>query len=123
MNKSYLLDNARPEAGTRFEAISALFDRWTFAQIEALGIASGWRCWEVGAGGVNVPAWLATRVAPAGQVLATDIDIVWAEGAISGGVDVRRHDVAKDPPPWTDLDLVHARPVLVHGMSCDIAPK
>jgi SAM-dependent methyltransferase len=114
MDQGYLLDNARPEATTRFGAISALFDRWTFAQIDALGIAPGWRCWEVGAGGANVPDWLAARVAPAGRVLATDIETVWAEGAISASVDVRRHDVAKDPPPWTDLDLAHARLVLVH---------
>lgn len=114
MKNDYLLENARDEAGTRFSAISALFDRWTFAQIEALGIAPGWRCWEVGSGGANVPDWLAGRVAPGGEVLATDIDTVWAEAALAAGVDVRRHDVAKDPPAWTSLDLVHARLVLVH---------
>src|SRR6185312_9531045 len=49
--EGYLLDNRQAEAGDRFTAISALFDDWTFRQVERLGIAPGWRCWEVGAGG------------------------------------------------------------------------
>jgi hypothetical protein len=40
----YLLANARAEAGTRFEALSALFDPPTFRRIDGLGIATGWRC-------------------------------------------------------------------------------
>lgn len=114
MNKDYLLDNGQPEAGTRFDAIADLFDPWTFAQISSLGISRGWRCWEVGAGGANVPDWLAERVAPAGAVLATDIDTAWANGAARKGVKVCVHDIANEPPPWSDLDLVHARLVLVH---------
>lgn len=109
----YLLDNRRPEALTRFEAISMLFDAWTFQHVERLGIRPGWRCWEVGAGGANVPAWLARKVGPEGRVLATDIDVTWAGDGL-GPVEVRRHDVAADAPPDEAFDLVHARLVLVH---------
>src|ERR1019366_702946 len=47
----YLLDNQQAEAGRRFDALSAIFDPWTFRHIDDLGIRPGWRCWEVGAGG------------------------------------------------------------------------
>ena len=107
----YLLDNQQPEAGTRFDALSSLFDPSTFRHVEALGIAEGWRCWEVGAGGPSVPSWLATRVGAAGHVLATDIDVSWMTDA---PFEVRRHDVGAEPPPGDGFDLVHARLVLVH---------
>lgn len=110
----YLLDNARPEAGTRFEALSALFDPSTRRHIENLGIAPGWRCWEIGAGGPSVVSWLADRVGPSGRVLATDIDISWAAEATGGVVEVRHHDVGRDGPPEGGFDLIHARLVLVH---------
>ncbi|MFJ8042260.1 methyltransferase [Kitasatospora sp. NPDC096147] len=113
----YLLDNARPEAGVRFDALGSLFDPGTFRRIEALGIAPGWRCWEVGAGGATVPAWLAERVGPRGRVLATDLDTSWAAAAAAAGggvLEVRRHDVGREEPPGEGFDLVHARLVLVH---------
>ncbi|MEV5434632.1 methyltransferase domain-containing protein [Streptomyces sp. NPDC052682] len=110
----YLLDNAQSEAGLRFDALSDLFDPSTFRHIEQLGIAPGWRCWEVGAGGTSVVTWLADRVGPDGRVVATDIDTSWAEAARGGVVEVLRHDVGRDDPPGDGFDLVHARLVLVH---------
>jgi SAM-dependent methyltransferase len=112
----YLLDNQAAAAGARFSAFTALFDPSTFRHLTALGLAPGWRCWEVGAGGTSVVDFLADRVGPAGQVLATDLDVSWAAAAAASRpqVEVRRHDVAADPPPGGDFDLVHARLVLVH---------
>jgi len=107
----YLLDNQQAEAGTRFDALAELFDPSTFRHLAALGVAEGWRCWEVGAGGPTVPSWLAGRVGRSGSVLATDIDVSWLN---STAFAVRRHDVGIDPPPGDDFDLVHARLVLVH---------
>ncbi|MFD9791898.1 class I SAM-dependent methyltransferase [Streptomyces sp. NPDC059070] len=113
-DRGYLLDNAQREAGTRFDALGELFDPTTFRHIESLGIAPGWRCWEVGAGGPSVVSWLADRVGPGGRVLATDIDTSWASRAAGGVVEVLRHDVGRDAPPAHGFDLVHARLVLVH---------
>lgn len=113
MNR-YLLDNRRPEAGERFAALAELFDPWTFRHLDDLGLGAGWRCWEVGAGGTSVPRGLAERVGAGGRVLATDIDVSWAEPAAGGVLEVRRHDVLRDPPPAETFDLVHARLVLVH---------
>jgi SAM-dependent methyltransferase len=110
----YLLDNRRPEAGERFAALAELFDPWTFGHLDGLGLGTGWRCWEVGAGGVSVARGLAERVGTSGRVLATDIDVSWIEPAAGGALEVRRHDVIRDPPPRETFDLVHARLVLVH---------
>ncbi|GGS77341.1 class I SAM-dependent methyltransferase [Streptomyces violaceus] len=120
-DKGYLLDNRQVEAGTRFEALAALFDASTFRHFETVGIDGGWRCWEVGAGGPSVAAWLRERVGPRGRVLATDIDVSWAETAATGGVEVVRHDVGRDAPPAGPFDLVHARLVLVHVAERDAA--
>jgi len=117
----YLLDNRQSQAGRRFEALASLLDPVTFRHLDGLGIGAGWRCWEVGAGGPSVPAWLAGRVGPTGSVVATDIDTSWlpAEGdarldASPARFEVRRHDVGVDDPPGSGFDLVHARLVLVH---------
>ncbi|MFJ7148287.1 methyltransferase domain-containing protein [Streptomyces sp. NPDC100445] len=109
----YLLDNQQDEAGRRFDAFATLFDPTTFRHLERLGVRPGARCWEVGAGGTSVVTWLAGRVGPAGQVVATDIDtsrLVTARPP----VEVRVHDVGADEPPGEGFDLVHARLVLVH---------
>jgi ubiquinone/menaquinone biosynthesis C-methylase UbiE len=111
----YLLDNRQNEAAERFDAFAALFDPTTFRHIEALGIGLGRRCWEVGAGGTSVVSWLARKVGPTGQVLATDIDTSrLAAAAASAPGGVRVHDVGAEEPPGEGFDLVHARLVLVH---------
>ncbi|AHH96518.1 class I SAM-dependent methyltransferase [Kutzneria albida] len=110
----YLLDNRQVQAGTRFEALAELFDPGTHRHLEALGLAEGWRCWEVGAGGPVLPRWLAARVGPGGQVLVTDLDLSWTEGLADPAVRVLRHDVGAEEPPGEGFDLVHARLVLVH---------
>ncbi|WP_328870582.1 methyltransferase domain-containing protein [Streptomyces sp. NBC_00287] len=110
----YLLDNRQSEAGERFDAFAALFDPTTFRHFEAFGIGSGWRCWEVGAGGTSVVSWLAKKVGPTGRVVATDIDTSRVAAAARPPVEVRVHDVGTEEPPGEGFDLVHARLVLVH---------
>ncbi|HEV7658185.1 MAG TPA: methyltransferase domain-containing protein [Mycobacteriales bacterium] len=111
-DEGYLLDNRQAEAGQRFDALADLLDPVTFRHLDAAGVGPGWRCWEVGAGGPSVPAWLAGRAGPGGRVLATDIDTGWMPA--DAGYEVRRHDVGIDPAPDGPFDLVHARLVLVH---------
>jgi SAM-dependent methyltransferase len=110
----YLLSNDAPEAMDRFTAFTTLFDPATFRHLDGLGLAPGWRCWEVGAGGTSVVNFLSDRVGPAGHVLASDIDVSWAGEAAAHNVEVIEHDVAADPAPAGPFDLVHARLVLVH---------
>jgi SAM-dependent methyltransferase len=107
----YLLDNQQAEAGERFDALSELFNPSTFRHMDAIGLSSGWRVWEVGAGSASVPSWIAARTN--GYVLATDIDTSWLEGQ-GAPYEVKGHDIGTDPAPDGLFDLVHARLVLVH---------
>jgi len=127
----YLLPNRAAAAGVRLAALAELFDPWTLRRLDALGLAAGWRCWEVGAGGPSLVRAFAARVGASGRVLATDLDL--AQIGELDGVDhnsaelraaarpgkavpfeARVHDIARDPPPAGPFDLVHARLVLVH---------
>ena len=117
-NEGYLLDNAQTEAGVRLRALAELFDPWTRRHLSATGLRAGWHCWEVGAGGTDLPTWLANRVGPGGRVVATDIDTRWLTG--QQGFEVMRHDVATDQPPGS-FDLIHARLVLTHVQRRDVA--
>ncbi|GGS87333.1 methyltransferase [Streptomyces cinerochromogenes] len=59
-------------------------------------------------------SWLAEKVGPAGQVVATDIDTSRLTPAARPPVEARVHDVGAEEPPGEGFDLVHARLVLVH---------
>jgi SAM-dependent methyltransferase len=112
-DEGYLLANQQVEAGRRFAALSELFDPSTFRHLAAVGVAPGWVCWEVGAGGASVPLWLAERVGPSGRVVASDIDTGWMP-AQGNAFEVLKHDVGVEPPPAGDFDLIHARLLLTH---------
>jgi SAM-dependent methyltransferase len=109
----YLLANRLDGADIRLAAIAELFDPVTHRILDATGVSDGWRCWEVGAGGPSVSAWLARRVGPTGSVLATDLDLS-RFGEPPDGVTAVVHDVTSDRPRGGPFDLIHARLVLVH---------
>lgn len=112
MSDRYLLDNRAAQAGDRFTALSDTFDDWTRRHLLGVGLSEGWSCWEVGAGGPRLPVWLCDQVGPAGRVVATDVDVSWIP--TDAPYEVLRHDVASDPPPAGEFDLVHVRLVLTH---------
>ena len=75
-NTDYLLDNADPRAERRFDALGGICSTpSTIEYLAGIGVARGWSCWEVGAGGGSVAEWLVGAVAPTGSVLATDLDL------------------------------------------------
>ncbi len=117
----YLFDNRASQAGQRFDSLAELFNPVTFRHLDALGIAPGWHCWEVGVGGPSIPEWLSSRVGPSGHVLATDIDVTWTQRLAGGNVEVLHHDVAVDDAPQGGFDLVHARLVLIHVPQRELA--
>jgi SAM-dependent methyltransferase len=81
--------------------LESAYDRITTERLTESGVGPGWRCLEVGAGNGSVAAWLTHRTI---HVLATDINPI--------APDVVRHDIAGDPLPEAEFDLVHARLVL-----------
>jgi len=99
----------------RLELLGRWLDPSSMERAEALGLAEGWRCLGIGAGGGCLARALGARVGPDGRVLAVDIDIRFLD-ALAGalGVEVRQADVRVDEFPSGAFDLVHTRLVLVH---------
>jgi SAM-dependent methyltransferase len=110
----YVFDNAAPQAPARLRALAAVFDPGTIHQLDARGIAEGWRCLEVGGGLGTMTKWLSARVGPHGSVLTTDIDTRHLDALSLANVEVRRHDVVGDPLPTGRFDLAYTRLVLEH---------
>jgi SAM-dependent methyltransferase len=113
---TYIFDNGYRDERERLAGLEAIYDPGTFRSLSDLGVGPGWRCWEVGAGGGSVAAWLSDRVGPTGMVLATDLDIRFVESLAADrpNLDARRHDVVVDELPAERFDLIHARMVLEH---------
>src|SRR5580693_221896 len=112
--RAYAMDNASPAERDRLRLLERWADTFTTARLAALGVGPGQHCLEIGAGAGSVARWLALRTAPTGLVVATDLDPSLLEGRDAPNLEVRRHDVTKDPLPAATFDLVHARLVLEH---------
>ena len=102
------------EERARLRLIEELNDPATTRRLSRLGRTSGWRCLELGAGAGSIACWLAARVAPSGQVVATDIDPRFLEDTKLPNLEVRRHDIRTDALDRDAYDLVHCRNLLVH---------
>jgi SAM-dependent methyltransferase len=122
---SYLLDNAWRQGRARLDAVEAFLDPGTVALLDRIGVAAGWHCLELGAGGGSIADWLGHRVRVAGRVVATDLDTRHlAALAIAPEIEVRRHDIVTEPLEERAFDLVHARLVLEHLPERDrVLPK
>jgi SAM-dependent methyltransferase len=105
----------------RFAALPVAFDPATRWHLVQRGIAPGWHCLEVGAGGGSIALWLAEQVGAEGTVLATDIDTRFLDDLARPNLEIRRHNIAIDPLPEATFDLVHTRLVLVHVRERDAA--
>jgi SAM-dependent methyltransferase len=53
-------------------------------------------------------------VGPTGSVVATDLDTRFLTALDEPNIDVRQHDITRDPLPERAFDLIHARFVLEH---------
>src|SRR5262249_24544475 len=58
--------------------------------------------------------WLSRSVGEAGRVVATDLNLDWVDIGGAHNVELRTHNVVRDPLPQAEFDLIHARLVLVH---------
>lgn len=107
---SYVFDAA---SQARIQAAEQLLDEGTIRLLVALGVGAGWRCLEVGAGGGSIARWLAGAVGPTARVVATDIDTRALAAAAGSSLEVRQHDIVRDPLEEA-FDLIHARLLLEH---------
>jgi SAM-dependent methyltransferase len=103
--------DATTEAG-RLGLLEQRFDPGTIRRLDQLGVSSGWRCLEVGAGHGSIVRWLADRVGAGGSVVAADIDPRFLTG-LPDNVEVRTFDVREDQIEGV-FDVVHCRALLMH---------
>ena len=96
----------------RLRVLESVSDPTTVRHLDRLGIATGHRCLEAGAGAGSIAAWMRERVGPRGHVVAVDLDTRFVETV--AGVEVRALDIAKEPLDEAAFDMVHARNLLVH---------
>lgn len=105
-----MFDNDSVHAQDQHRYLAEMLDPMTTTRLAQTGVAQGWHCLEVGAGGGSVANWLAEQVAPSGRVLATDIKP--SHIPARAGLEVAQHDIVRDPLPEAAFDLVCARLVL-----------
>ncbi|MGH2728016.1 MAG: class I SAM-dependent methyltransferase, partial [Actinomycetota bacterium] len=110
----YVFDNAWQQERERLAGLEALYDPVTIRHLEALGVAPGWRCLEVGGGGGSIADWLSDRVGPKGTVLATDVNTRFLDALSKPNLEIRKHDVGGDELPAEVFDLIHTRLLLEH---------
>jgi len=112
----YLFPHSWEGEGERLTSLAAGFDPITKRHLAPLGLGPGWRCLEVGAGTGSIARWLSDVVGPKGRVVATDltIDLMEAQTVAAENLELRRHDIVRDPLPGGEFDLVHSRLVLEH---------
>jgi SAM-dependent methyltransferase len=110
----YALDPNWHAERARLDSLTALYDPGSLAACERLGLASGWRCLDVGAGTGTLALALAQRVAPTGTVVALDIDTRFLEPLATPQLESVALDVTEQPLPREEFDLVHARLLLEH---------
>jgi SAM-dependent methyltransferase len=111
---AYTLDNAWRAARERLTHLEAACDPLTEAHLDTVGVAPGWHCLEVGAGGGSVVRMLCERVGPQGRVLAVDLEPALLADLEAPNLEVRRLDVVVDELPEAAFDLIHTRAVLMH---------
>ena len=73
----------------RLRLMSDLLDPSSQFHLLRTGVATGWRCLEIGAGNGSLSRWLAKRVGPSGHVIASDIRTDLMEGIAGGNLEVR----------------------------------
>ena len=108
MTRDYVLDQGFAQERARLSGMEALWDAGSRALLEELGIGTGWKCLEVGAGGGSLVEWMAAvRTLPR----STSTRASWTSWPLIS-IEVRRVDIREDELPQAEFDLVHSRLVL-----------
>lgn len=114
MTAAYALTNSWTGAERRLALLESHIDPLSHRRLLASGVATGWRCLEVGGGLGSIARWLAERVGATGSVTVTDLDTRFLEQMRAPNVRVLRHDITRDELPEAHFDLIHARWLLYH---------
>jgi hypothetical protein len=112
--REYVFENAGRSAQARYHELSRVYDGNKTPRIEQRDIGRGCSCLEIGGGGGSIASRLA-RVGVTGRVLATDLDPRFLQSLAYENLEVYRHDIRTGGLPQEELDLAHARLVLIHS--------
>ena len=112
--EKYTLPHRLSGEKDRLALMSTLLDPVELSWIARLGVGPGSRCLEFGCGNGSISVALARRVAPAGQVVASDIDLAFVSHLSGSNLEVRRIDVLEDAIEQRCYDFVTARALLHH---------
>lgn len=113
-NPHYTLPNDWDLADERLALLGAAYDPESIALAQYLGVRSGSRCLEAGAGGGSFARWLCDRALPGGRVLAVDADPRHLTDLPDRGGEVAQLDLVSGELPGGEFDFVHTRFVLLH---------
>jgi SAM-dependent methyltransferase len=116
----YILDRSWEPERRRLEVQERKLDPITFDHLGRIGVQSGWRCLELGAGAGSVVRWLAAHLGDSGKVVAIDLDTKLIDQLDGGTIEVRQQDLM-DADLSGGFDLVHCRLVLGHMAERDEA--
>src|SRR5262245_46629707 len=111
---TYTWDNAMVEGRRRLALLEHTLDPSTFRRLESIGVAWGWKCLDIGAGGGTVCEWLCRRVGSTGHVTAMDLDARFRRALDYANLDVREENVVDAILAPATFDLVHTRWTLMH---------
>jgi SAM-dependent methyltransferase len=96
--------------------LEEMWDGMTTARLAALGVGSGARCLELGAGRGSIARWLCEQTGEAGHVTAVDLDTRWLDQLGEPNLTVAQHDLTAAESPFEprSFDVIHARAVFEH---------
>ena len=84
------------------------------ASLSDRGLATGWRCLEIGCGAGGIARRMATLVGASGSVVATDLNTGFVDASAHPNLELRDHNLLVDTFEEESFDLVHARAVIEH---------
>ena len=117
----YVLDHHLAGEKQRLALMSQLLDPMHRRYIESLGISRDARVLEVGCGNGSMSMWMAEHIAPAGQIVAVDLDLSLVDDAHASSVEFRQGDIVAGPVDPGCFDFVTARAVLHHVADANAA--
>jgi ubiE/COQ5 methyltransferase family len=105
----YALDNSWDRAKRRLALLEHFLDPKTKRHMQALGVARGWNCLEIAAGGGSIARWLSETVGDSGNVMATDINTALLKELSAPNLETREHNILTEDLPEAAFDIVHCR--------------
>lgn len=111
----YVFASAEQQAEfARLKLLEDAFDAQTQQIIQSSGIASGWKCLELGPGAGSILAWLGDLVGKSGQVVGVDKNIEFLQPIAVSQIQIVAGNILDVELESSSFDLIHARYVLIH---------